>query len=67
MFCIKCKEPLIELPVYNNSENDVFPPSFLQCMNKECDRNGLLSTVFMTKIVAVELDEKNKKNKRKKI
>lgn len=44
--CIKCEEVMMEIPVYNNAQDGEFPPSFLFCNNKKCNRFGLLSVVF---------------------
>jgi hypothetical protein len=48
MFCKKCNQPLIELPLYNNGEDDKYAPSVLYCTNDKCTRHGLLTVVYKT-------------------
>jgi len=46
MICLACGKGLLEVPVYNNNEDILYPPSFLFCNNSECSRFGLLTVVF---------------------
>ncbi len=46
----------MEVPIYNNAQDDSFPPYFLFCNNKECERHGLLTVAFKD-------DEKSKHKK----
>lgn len=45
MVCIKCLQPMLSVPVYNNND-DFFPASFLFCNNKDCVNFGLLAITF---------------------
>ena len=44
--CIYCKTNLLEVPVFNNAQDEAFPPAFLFCNNDKCPRSGLLTVVF---------------------
>ena len=48
----------MEVPVYNNAQDDVFPRSFLLCGNVDCSRHGLLTVVFKN----YEEEEENKED-----
>ncbi len=59
MICIECFQPLLSIPIFNNGE-EMFPPSFLFCPNRECRRHGLLTITFKR---PVDLDEVKDENK----
>jgi hypothetical protein len=46
---MECKELLKVVPLYNNEEDDLFPPNMPFCDNPECSRYGLLTVLFGSK------------------
>ena len=46
LVCIECNETLMEVPLFNNAQDDDFPPSFLFCPAPKCSRHGLLTVSF---------------------
>jgi|PlaIllAssembly_1097288.scaffolds.fasta_scaffold414395_2 hypothetical protein len=47
LICTKCKKVLMEVPIYNNAQDDMFPPTLLFCSNPKCERHGLFTAAFL--------------------
>ena len=37
----------MEVPIYNNAQDDMFPPTLLFCSNPKCERHGLFTAAFL--------------------
>ena len=58
--CIECESDLLELPFFNNKDEN-FVPSIPFCPNAKCKRHGLLTITYKTE------KEKNVKGNGKKV
>jgi hypothetical protein len=59
MYCKKCNTPLVEIPLFNNEEDDKYMPSVLFCPNEKCTRHGLLTVVYKTQIKEKDAEDKH--------